>query len=308
MSMDTVRNALGGISGIHVTPYAADGAVDEALTATVAGRIAAAGVHNVVSGGNTGEFFSLTFDEVARLQAAAFEGIGDRALRTAAVGRSLTEALETARLAVKAGAQALMIHHPMDPFAAPSAQADYFLAIAEASPVPVMAYLRSDAMPVAEIARVARHPNMAGIKFASTNLLLLAECVRQTADAPCVWVCGLAEGWAPAHYAAGARGFTSGLVNVFPERSLAIWRALEAGDMGAARALIDPVVPFEQLRTRHNNGANVTVVKEAMTMMGLHVGPARLPNLPRLDDPDRARLKAVLGSLAGAAGGLRAAE
>jgi 4-hydroxy-tetrahydrodipicolinate synthase len=308
MTMTTVRAAMQGISGIHVTPYDADGAVSADMTKTVCARIASAGVHNIVSGGNTGEFFSLTFDEVVRLQAAAFEGIGDKALRTAGVGRSLVEARETGRLAIRAGAQALMIHHPMDPFAAPSAQADYFLAIAEAATVPVMAYLRADTIPVAELQRIARHPNMAGVKFASTNLMLLAECVRQTKDTPCVWVCGLAEGWAPAHYTAGARGFTSGLINVLPERSLAIWRALEAGDMGGARALIDPVTPFEQLRTIHNNGANFTVVKEAMVMQGLPVGPARLPNLPRLDEASRARLKAMLDSLASPATPARAAE
>ncbi|MFM7344764.1 MAG: dihydrodipicolinate synthase family protein [Tagaea sp.] len=298
MTIEKVRAALRGISGIHVTPYAADGGVDEKLTARLCQRIAKAGVHNIVSGGNTGEFFSLTAAEVERLQAAAFAAIGDAALRTAAVGRSLAEALATARTAVAAGAQALMIHHPADPFAAPSAQADYFMAIAEAARVPVMAYLRADTIPVAQLQRVARHPNMAGIKFASTNLMLLADCVRHTKDAPCVWVCGLAEGWAPAHYAAGARGFTSGLINVAPERSLAIWKALDQGRTDDARALIDPIAPFEQLRTRHNKGANVTVVKEALALQGYNVGPARLPNLPRLDPADAAQLKDFMAALA----------
>jgi 4-hydroxy-tetrahydrodipicolinate synthase len=298
MTIAKVRTALRGISGIHVTPYGADGEIDEALVARICQRIAKAGVHNVVSGGNTGEFFSLDAAEVDRLQAAAFAAIGSDALRTAAVGRSLREALATARAAVAAGAEALMIHHPADPFAAPSTQADYFLAIAEAARVPVMAYLRSDAIPVAELQRVARHPNVAGIKFASVNAMLLAECVRQTADSPCVWVCGLAEGWAPAHYAVGARGFTSGLVNVAPERSMAIWRALDEGRDDAARALIDLVAPFERLRTRHNNGANVTVVKEALMLQGLPVGPARPPNLPRLDPADRATLESLMSTLA----------
>jgi 4-hydroxy-tetrahydrodipicolinate synthase len=297
MTIEKIRAALHGISGIHVTPYGPDGAIDEKLTARICRRIAEAGVHNIVSGGNTGEFFSLTSAEVDRLQAAAFAAIGDAALRTAAVGRSLTEARATARQAVASGAQALMIHHPADPFAAPSAQADYFLAIAEEARVPVMAYLRADTIPVAELQRVARHPNMAGIKFASTNLMLLADCVRQTADAPCVWVCGLAEGWAPAHYAAGARGFTSGLINVAPERSLAIWKALDEGRYAAARALIDPIAAFEQLRTRHNNGANVTVVKEALMLQGFAVGPARLPNLLRLDPADRAKLEGLMATL-----------
>jgi 4-hydroxy-tetrahydrodipicolinate synthase len=298
MSIARIRTALGGISGIHITPYRADGTIDEALLARVVGRIATAGIHNIVSGGNTGEFFSLTFDEVVRLQATAFAAMGDKPVKTAAVGRSLSEALATARLAVKAGAEALMVHHPNDPFAAPSAQADYFIAVAEASPVPVMAYLRSDAIPVAEVVRIARHPNMAGIKFATPNLLHLADCIRATTDCAAIWVCGLAEGWAPAFYGAGARGFTSGLVNVRPALSLAIWRALEAGKFDEARALITPIAPFETLRTKHNNGANVTVVKEALMLEGWPVGPARLPNLPRLAEADRATLATLLAGLA----------
>ncbi|MDQ0438249.1 dihydrodipicolinate synthase/N-acetylneuraminate lyase [Kaistia dalseonensis] len=187
-----------------------------------------------------------------------------------------------------------MVHHPLDPFAAPQAQADYFIAIAEESELPLVAYLRSDAIGVVDLVRVATHPNIAGVKFASTNLMLFAECVRATRDSPAVWICGLAEGWAVSFYALGARGFTSGLVNIDPTRSLAIWDALESGEFGAARALVDTIAGFEQMRTRFNNGANVTVVKEALALRGDPVGPVRLPGLPRLDDADRARLVAIL--------------
>ena len=201
-----------------------------------------------------------------------------------------------------------MIHHPLDPFAAPTSQGDYFLEIAEASTVPVVAYLRSDAIPVVDLVRIANHPNIAGIKFATQNLMLLAECIRETTDSPAVWVCGLAEGWAPAFYAMGARGFTSGLVNVVPERSLAIWQALESGRYAEARALIAPIAPFESLRTKHNNGANVTVVKEALMLLGHDVGPVRLPGLPRLNETDRRRLSGVLSDLGKTVGLARAAE
>ena len=173
-------------------------------------------------------------------------------VRTAAVGRSLSEALAMGRQAIAAGAEALMIHHPLDPFAAPSAQSAYFLSIAEAATVPVMAYLRSDALPAVDLVRIANHPNVAGIKFATQNLMLLSECIRETIGTPAVWVCGLAEGWAPAFYAMGARGFTSGLVNVDPVRSLTIWRALDDGRYADARALISLIADFETLRTRHN--------------------------------------------------------
>jgi 4-hydroxy-tetrahydrodipicolinate synthase len=298
MSMERVRKALGGISGILVTPYAADGSINEPVLAKLARVQTAAGVQNLVSGGNTGEFFSLTFDEVVRLQAATFAAMdGSSTLRTAAVGRSLREALATAKLAIEAGAEALMSHHPLDPFAAPQAQADYFIAIAEAATVPVIAYLRSDAIPVREMARVAGHPNVAGIKFATPNLMHMAECIRATADSPALWICGLAEGWAPAFYAAGARGFTSGFVNVDPARSLAIWAALEAGRYEEARGLIAPMAPFEAMRTLFANGANVTVVKEALALAGWEVGPARLPGLPALSPENRTALRATLERL-----------
>lgn len=295
MTMERVRQALRGISGVHVTPYDGSGQIDEKLLARIVSDIATAGIHNIVSAGNTGEFFSLTFDEVVRLQAVAVEAAAGRSLVTAAVGRSLTEAVATAQRAKAAGADAVMAHHPLDPFAAPQSQADYFIAIAEASELPLVAYVRSDAMAVADLARIARHPNVAGVKFASANMMLLAECVRATAgDDAAIWVCGLAEGWAPSFYALGARGFTSGLINVDPARSLAIWQALETGDYTAARALVTPIAPFETMRTKFNNGANVTVVKEALMLKGLPVGPVRLPGLPALDAADRARLGEIL--------------
>jgi len=294
MSVERVRRALTGISGVHVTPYDKSGSVDAVLLKTIVAEMAAAGVHNIVSAGNTGEFFALTSDEVLRVHAAAIEGAAGRALVTAAVGRSLNEATATARAARQAGADAVMAHHPLDPFAAPQAQADYFIALAEASELPLVAYVRTDLIAAVDLARVATHPNVAGVKFATGNLMLLAECLRATKGHPAAWICGLAEGWAAPFYALGTRGFTSGLVNVDPKRSLAIWTALEAGDFPTARRLVDAIAPFEGLRTKFNNGANVTVVKEALMLLGRAVGPVRTPGLPALDPADRSRLRAVL--------------
>jgi len=132
------------------------------------------------------------------------------------------------------------------------------------------------------------------VKFATTNLMMLSECVRASDAKTALWVCGLAEGWAGPFYAAGARGFTSGLVNVDPARSLAIHAALESGDLAKVRELVDSIAVFETLRTRYGNGANVTVVKEAMAELGFTVGPVRLPGLPALDPADRATLIGIL--------------
>lgn len=294
MNIRDYKRVLTGISGVHVTAYDQAGAIAPEATGRIIGRIAGAGIHNIVCGGNTGEFYSLRFEELVRLQAICVEAVDGRTVVTAAAGRSVGEAIATAAAAKRAGAQGVMVHHPLDPFAAPHAQADYFIAVAEASELPLVAYVRSDAIPVDALARVATHPNVAGVKFASSNLMLFAECVRSTEGTDAVWICGLAEGWAAPFYALGAKGFTSGLVNVDPARSLAIWKALEAGDYAHARALVAKIAGFEVLRTKFNNGANVTVVKEALSLRGEDVGPVRLPGLPALDADDRGRLEQIM--------------
>ena len=291
---DKVRSALRGISGVHVTAWKGDGEADWALTGDIVRRIANAGIHNIVSAGNTGEFYPMTTDEVVRSHAVAAEAAAGKALVSAGIGRSLREAVATGKLAARAGCDAVMVHHPLDPFAAPQSQADYILAIAEALDIPLVAYIRSDAIGVKDLARVATHPNVAGVKFASPNMILLAECVRATQGSSANWICGLAEGWAAPFHALGARGFTSGLVNVAPERSLAIWRALEAYDYDLARRLVDEIAGFETLRTKYGNGANVTVVKEALGLLGTKVGPVRLPGLPELNESERAELRKIV--------------
>jgi 4-hydroxy-tetrahydrodipicolinate synthase len=296
MNIRDYKRALTGISGVHVTAYDASGAIEPQLTGKIIRRIADAGIHNIVCGGNTGEFYSLQFEEVVRLQAICVAAVEGKTAVTAAAGRSVGEAIAAAKSARREGAQGVMVHHPLDPFAAPASQADYFIAIAEASELPLVAYVRSNAIGVADMARIATHQNIAGVKFASNDMMLFSECVRATEGTDAVWICGLAEGWAAPFYALGARGFTSGLVNVDPARSMAVWTALEAGDYAKARALVARIAGFEQLRTKFNNGANVTVVKEALAIRGDDVGPVRLPGLPALDGADRKRLEEILKS------------
>lgn len=294
MEFEEYRRVLHGISGVHVTAYDDRGEIEPKLTGQIVSDIAGAGVHNVVSGGNTGEFYSMTADEVMRLQAIAIAAVDGRAAVTAAAGRSVREAIAVTRAAKAEGADGVMVHHPLDPFAAPHSQVDYFLAIAEAVDLPLVAYVRSDLIPIDEMVRLATHPAVAGVKFASTNTMLFADCVRATKGSDATWICGLAESWAPPFYALGGKGFTSGLVNVAPELSLSVWRALEAGDYVTARAYVDRIAPFEIMRTKYRNGANVTVVKEALRLRGAQVGAVRLPGLPELDEADRRALGAVL--------------
>ena len=233
-------------------------------------------------------------EEIRRVHEAAISGVDSKAPVTAAIGRSLHEAIRMAKDAAAIGATAVMSHQPVDPFAAPASQIDYFRNLAEASPLPLVAYVRADGFSVDDMVRLAGHGNIVGIKFATTDLMLLSRAIAASDPNGALFVCGLAESWAPSFTAAGARGFTSGLVNVAPRLSLAVHAALAKGDFAGARAIVNKLEPFERMRTKFRNGANVTVVKEAVTYSGLDVGPVRVPGLPRLDQKDREELFALL--------------
>lgn len=294
MNIQDLRKVLHGVSGVPVTAYDTDGEVDAAITAKVYARVAEGGIHNIVAAGNTGEFYALTPEEITVVHEAAIKGVDGRAPVTAAIGRSLREAVAMAKAADRMGASAVMSHQPVDPFAAPQAQIDYFRSLADQSPLPLVAYVRADGFGLDDMMRLASHENIAGIKFATTDIMLLSRAVAANDENGALFVCGLAESWAPAFAAAGARGFTSGLVNVAPHLSLRVCSALESGDFAAARKVVTLIEPFERLRTKYRNGANVTVVKEAVTMMGLPVGAVREPGLQRLDAEDRESLLQLL--------------
>ncbi|MCW3656487.1 dihydrodipicolinate synthase family protein, partial [Burkholderia cenocepacia] len=130
-------------------------------------------------------------------------------------------------------------------FVAPRGVVAYVQKIAEAGQgLPLVLYLRNDNIGLAAIEALCRIPEVVGVKWASPTPMVLAEAIRRTADRGLAWVGGLAEVWAPPFYAVGARGFTSGLINVMPERSVAIHRALEAGDHALAMRLIGEMLPF----------------------------------------------------------------
>ena len=294
--------ALPGISGILVTPFDKDDALAPQLLRPVVDRAVKAGVHILTANGNTGEFYGLTTAEAERMVHAAAEHIDGRVPMIAGVGRSVGDALALARASRAAGASALMVHQPPDPFVAPRGVVEYVRRVADAGQgLPVVLYLRNDGIGFEAIEQLCKVPGVVGVKWASPAPLRLAEAIRRT-DPSVVWVGGLAEPWAPPFCAVGARGFTSGLINVWPERSVAIHAALAAGDYPKANALITTMEPFEALRSEEGNGTNVTVVKSALAMMGNDCGYVRPPGAWPLTERQSLALRHALtdwGLLAG---------
>src|SRR5918997_2552307 len=249
-----LRTALTGISGILVTPFDGQDQVAPARLKPVIDRAVRAGVHILVANGNTGEFYGLTTAEAERMVHAAAELVDGRVPLLAGVGRSVNDACALARASREAGASALMVHQPPDPFVSPRGVVAYVQRIAEAGQgLPLMLYLRNDGIGLDAIEQLCRVPGVAGVKWAAPTPLRLAEAIRRGAP-EIVWVGGLAETWSPPLCAVGARGYTSGLINVWPEHSVAIHAALEAGDYPRAMQLIDVMSGFEDIRAEEQNG------------------------------------------------------
>lgn len=296
MTMDDLdlRRSLTGISGILVTPFDGEDEVAPERLAGIIERSIGAGVHILVANGNTSEFYGLTTAEAERMIRKTAELVGGRVPLLGGVGRSIKDACALARATRAAGATGLMVHQPPDPFVAPRGVADYVKRVAEAGDgLPVMLYLRNEAIGLDAIAQLCAVEGVVGVKWASPTPLRLAEAMRRT-DPAVVWVGGLAEVWAPPLYAVGARGFTSGLINVWPERSVAIHAALEAGDYRRAVTLIDEIAGFESLRAEEQNGTNVTTVKAALRLLGRDCGPTRPPSAWPLTESQNGRLAELL--------------
>ena len=289
-----LQQALTGISGILVTPFDDQDRIAPARLQPIIDKALAAGMHIPVVNGNTGEFYGLTMEEAEEMIHAVTGMVNNRAPVLAGVGRSVGDACRLARAAAKAGAAGLMVHQPPDPFTAPRGVKTYLSRVAEAADgLPLVLYLRNDAMGAAAIADLCSVPGVVGVKWASANPLRLAEAMAAS-DPSIVWVGGLAEVWAPAFYAVGARGFTSGLINIWPERSMAIHTALEGGDYARARALIADMAPFEEIRAEEMNGTNVTGVKAALAAVGQDCGPTRAPSAWPLTAAQDTRMRAFL--------------
>lgn len=291
MNHEQLRIALTGISGILVTPFDNENSIEPSRLEPIIDRAINAGVHVLVSNGNTGEFYALTTAEAQQMVSATAEIIDQRVPMLAGIGRSIKDACALAKTSMQAGASGLMIHQPPDPFVAPRGIVDYVRQIHDAGEgLPVVLYLRDDEIGIDIIQDVCGLEGVVGVKWATPNPMKLAQAIQNT-DPQIVWVGGLAETWAPPFYAVGARGFTSGLINVWPERSVAIHQALERSDYLSANILIERMQAFETVRAEERNGTNVTGVKAALALIGHDCGQTRPPAAWPLTTDQQSRLE-----------------
>ncbi|MFC9390691.1 dihydrodipicolinate synthase family protein [Streptomyces venezuelae] len=294
MEFETMRAALADVVAIPVTPFAEDGTVDTATHRALLRRLLDGGVRTLTPNGNTGEFYALTPEERRALTEITVEEAGERAAVLVGVGHDVPTAVGAARHARAAGAHMVMVHQPVHPYVSESGWVDYHRAIAEAVPeLGVVPYIRNPRLGGDRLAELAADcPNVIGVKYAVPDAARFAGFARDAGLDRFVWVAGLAEPYAPAYFASGATGFTSGLVNVSPALSLEMLGALRAGDYPGAMKVWERIRRFEELRAANASADNVTVVKEALASLGLCRRDIRPPSR-ELPESERAEVATI---------------
>jgi 4-hydroxy-tetrahydrodipicolinate synthase len=271
-----------------VTPFSVDlTRVDRGGLVSNLRFLVEAGATVLYPAGNTGEVMSLAPEEWTTVVEAALEAADGRAAVVPGVCHELPVAVGLAQRARTLGVDGLLLMPRVQPYADSSGIVEYWRRVADAGGLPVVAYRRG--LPRDDdLVDFVTDELVVGCKYAGRDVAEFTTTVATAADrrADLVWTCGLAERYAPAYWAAGARGFTSGLANFAPRVSLELYGALAQGAASRVEELRRACVPFEELRARHGDAFNVPAVKRAMDAMGLAGGAVR-PPLRDLDEPGR---------------------
>jgi 5-dehydro-4-deoxyglucarate dehydratase len=293
--------SFGGILFFPVTPFGASGDIDTGLLADhVAARLDD-GAGAVFPACGTGEFHALSADEVELVVRTAAETTAGRVPVVAGAGGTLANAVDGARRAAAAGADALLL---LPPYLVSGSQAGllaYVDAVVSASPLPVIVYHRGTARYAPEtVAALARDERVIGFKDGIGDIALAQEivsAVAATGREGFSFFNGLltAELTQGAYRGLGIPLYSSAAFAMAPRLANAHFDAYSAGDEKRRLELIDVFYrPLVALRDE-TPGFGVSLVKAGLRLGGLPVGGVRAP----LTDPtpeQEARLGALLAT------------
>ena len=262
------------------------------------------GVGALFCAGHAGEVASLSPEERRSVVASVVEAVQGRVPVIAGnYTDSIDEAVHMARDARNAGADAVTVFPPPI-FADGGTDCSempfrWFRTITEQADIPVIIFqlARSSGLGYAAdtIARIAELPSVVAIKEGSgdmtdyeRNLRVLSQCN------PPVPVLTSNNSWLLASLAVGGDGILSGSSNVVAAEHVALWKAIQAGDLTSARGMSDRLYPLVQRFYRPPFIDMHTRMKEALVLQGrLPRATVRPPLLP-ISDGEREEIRQAL--------------
>jgi 4-hydroxy-2-oxoglutarate aldolase len=258
-------------------------------------RWIAAGLGGVVALGTNGEAALLDDDESDRVVDAARRSVPRDRTLIAGVGRESTKAtIAAARRAASLGADAVLVRTPSiyRNHLPPPRLIAHYTAVADASPVPILLYnfpANTGVTLTPEIvARMAEHPNVAGMKETSTDGAQFAE-IASVVPERFTLLAGSAPGFYPA-LCAGATGAIVAVACLLPERCLELLSFVRAGRHAEALASQQHLTPLARAVT---SGFGIPGLKAALDLAGYEGGAPR-PPLGSLPDDAVERIRSLL--------------
>ncbi len=299
-----MRPPFTGCGTALVTPFRADGSLDEAGVSRLARRQIDAGIHFLVPCGTTGEVPTLTDEEQVRIvQLVAAEAKGRVPILAGAGGYDTQEVIRAARRMREAGADGILSVTPYYNKPTPEGLYQHYRAIAEAVALPIVVYnvpgRTGCNVDPATLVRLATVPNIIGVKEASGNVTQMCEiCASVPGD---FIVLSGDDALTLPLMAVGGRGIISVASNEVPAEMSRMVELAERGDFAGARALHQRLMPLLQVNFIESNPIPV---KSAMAILGLLEEVYRLPMVPPRP-ASKQKIEAVLQSL-GITGGVPA--
>ena len=295
--MTDARARIKGSITALITPFK-DGKVDEAAFRALVNWQIAEGSNGLVPCGTTGESPTLSHEEHNRVIELCVEEAKGRVPVIAGAGSNSTEeAIMRTRHAKEAGCDAVL--HVTGYYNKPTQEGQYrhFMAVADATDLPLILYNIPGRAVVGigldTIARLAKHPNIIGVKDATGDLtrpsLERLACGKAKSGKEWLLLTG-DDGTALGYAAHGGSGCISVTANVAPRLCAEFQAALAKGDFGKAREYQDRLMPLHDALFCETSPAPI---KYAMSLIGKSSDSVRLP-LVEASENARAKVKAAM--------------
>ncbi|HIE11873.1 MAG TPA: 4-hydroxy-tetrahydrodipicolinate synthase [Desulfotomaculum sp.] len=269
---------FGRVLTAMVTPFDKDGALNVDQVKKLARYLVENGSDGLVVAGTTGESPTLSKEEKASLFKAVVEETGGKATVIAGTGSySTADSIALTKVAQKAGADAVMLVAPY--YNKPSQEGLYrhFRAVAESTKLPVMLYnipgrTAVNVLP-ATVARLAKDvPNIQAIKEASGNMDQVSELRRILPDEFAIYSGD--DALTLPILSVGGKGIVSVVAHIAGKKLQEMINAYASGNVTLAAKVhreLFPLIKGMFITT------NPVPVKAALNILGMNVGPPRLP-------------------------------
>jgi 4-hydroxy-tetrahydrodipicolinate synthase len=289
-----------------ITPFRADGSVDEGTLRKLVKRQIEAGINFLVPCGTTGESPTLARAEHLHVvEITLEEAKGKVPVLGGAGGYNTAEVIELAGELRHLGVDGILSVTPYYNKPTQEGLYQHFKAIATAVPLPMVVYSVQGRTAVnvepVTLKRLAEIENIVGVKEASGNIGQMASVVHQVPER--FNVLSGDDAITIPLIALGGRGIISVVSNEIPGEMTTLAQLAIEGNFAGARAMQRKWLPLMEVNFVESNPISV---KAALAMMGLCEPVWRLPMTPP-SEQNRAKIEVVLKA-AGLIGGSRSSH